>query len=375
MRKATVVGAISAHGCRAEDDTYVVIPKGLPFLLPLAKEGDNLQWQKQFGSLDLSVIRENEGRCISTSLFDETPYKSGHVLKNVTLCFNVVFKHPNDPTGKSDNCFTTGIITSRSLHGEIMECSSIDGSLRDELMKNHEDKIIPRNRLWDQRVQLGNVLKMITDAGTYDGMLGIFCRGESSHRKETLPSFLTVKMSDEIFHSCFFSKMDVLERCAQTKTFDGYNLIGLEESKLKLRVTFAEICSFARKKLAINNTINSFEFHSVIEIYHTQSVPLECVVFAMELKFSKLIDALIPITDSDLVIDPTVTSPEGTRFLRGMRFLCQQFKTELRKYILCYKQAFDVVIFVAEKIVDKEVVSKGMYGNIMGYLDKFEFKL
>ncbi len=360
-----IFGAITCHGIETQDGSFVVIPPNIE-LCPLVASGTSLTGHQLLS--DIELYKTSDGRQILTPDCCQI-YKPGYVLRNITLHFKTTFPDSN-------RCYTTGIMTGR-IHETLMELEKFktDIELRTELMCYHTDAIIPKKELWDTRRDLGDVIKLITNAGKFGRYIGIFCRTTNPKMECNLPKFLTIKMTDEIYNSNFFTKLELLETCATNKEFPEFSLIGLRPSKLKMRVTFTELCSVIRKKLSINNTISTFEFHSVIEIYHAKKIPMECVLFAVDIKFKFLIKQLDTISEDNINFDINfeLNITDKKAFKTGLQTLCVKFRENIVPCIIKYqREAFDKIIFIAEEVVNGQLINKSCYDKITEYDTAFK---
>lgn len=352
----SLVGAICAHGRETTDDTIVIIPQNIE-LYPLADKQQSLTRWNVLPNIDL--YNDIHGRRIVLStLYNQ--YKPGYALRNLELNFNVTFED-------TATCHTTGIMTYGRLHDEFLNVSDYktNTELRNELMCWHEDAIIPKDQIWDKTIDLGNVLKLIENSKKFGKYIGMFCRSKNVCAKNTLPKFVTVKLTNDIFHS-FFDKLDSFEIAAISRNISEFSLTGITLSKLKIRVILDELCKAMRQKLLINNTISQFEFYSVIEIYYTKIIPFECTIFTFDIKLRSLIKLL---SKMDTVTCELKTMDEKL-FLTGLLTLCYIFSGKLEEYMVKYqKEAFDNVIFIAEKVIEEQTVTFNWYKKIVVYCE------
>ncbi|XWV24470.1 putative ORFan [Tupanvirus deep ocean] len=366
-KKPTFVGVFAAHGCRTNDGSFVVIPPELSFLTPLCSEGDNLCMNRQVSDFDFTVLDTHEGRkMINTEFFDEKPYEPGFVLKNVSLQFKTIWP-------MLDLGHTTGIITTGKMHSKMLHLSDFetDTKLRDELMFSHDQNIYPKEELWDKKKNLGDVLRKVVSVGKCGGFFGVFCRGLPEGYVEYVPAFFTISLTKEIYYSNFYSKLEELEKCVTTRDFSEYKLVGLKDSKLKMRVTCDVLCSVIRKKLDFNCTISSFDFHSIVQIYHAKVIPRECVVFSLHLRLEELGKHIRNMTINNVKLSTDIKTPNQKHFKIGLEILCSRFYTTIEKYLDTHPDTMDIVIFVAEKMISEKEISLEFYTKILKYIEIF----
>jgi len=362
-KKVGLVGAVFAHGTEIRE--YVIIPPGMEFC-PLAGNSQTLFLREILANIDLYRLHADRLLITPEAFFQS--FCAGHVITNVKLRFRFTF----DENGPDGTCFTTGIVSKGCLHETRMAVSSFrsETCMRDALMAPHDESIIPKDELWNSVMSIGKVLKLITNAGKHGRYLGMFCRDPSSKDVGVLPKFLTVEMTNEIYHSCFFAKLDFLETCARAREFPELSLVGLEYvSKLMMRVVFTELCAIIRMKLNIDNTISSFEFHSVIEIFHAKRVPLECVMFGLERKLLSLVIGLKTFELRDVVFDAEVVIPSPS-FVTGLRLLCIELGANLDIYIVKHKKRIEQVISAAEKAISGIGISTEVHDYIVALIKK-----
>lgn len=351
MQPTNIVGIICSHGCETVDESFVIIPKGIE-LCPLSNNREALVLNEIITELDLCETVEGR-RMLDSSFY--SLYTSGSVLRNLLLLFKLTFDREEM---KTNFCFTTGIMTYGRIHYKILSALDFntDMKLRDELMIYHDNEIICKEDIWNRIITIGEALKLITNAGKFGRYIGLFCRSKNSISSKVIPKFLTIELTEDVYHSCFFSKLELFENSIGCDRISKFSLLELASSKLKIRITLTELCRLIREKLSVNNTINSFEFYSTVEIYYTKNIPLECVLFAFEIKFKSLIADLSEIKDS---------------FCGRLLKLLQVFSVGLEKCIKKYqKEAFDNVIFTAEKIVSGQNISPNLRNKIVSYCDK-----
>ncbi|XWV25703.1 putative orfan [Tupanvirus soda lake] len=366
-RPPTFVGIIVAHGCRTDDGSFVVIPPELPFLTPLCTEGEDLCMNRQVSDFDFTILDTHDGRkMINKEFFDEKPYEPGFVLKNISLHFKTIW-----PT--LDLGHTTGIITTGKMHSQMLHLSDFDNDakLRDELMVSHDKSIYSMEELWDQRKQLGELLRKVVSVGKCGGFFGVFCRGPPEGYEEKLPSFLTISITKDIYYSNFYTKLEELEKCVASRDFSEYKLLGMKESKLKMRITCDVLCSVIRKKLDFNCTISSFDFHSIVQIYHGKIIPRECVLYSLQIRLDELAKCIRKITITNVNLSNDIKTPNQKKFKTGLEILCSKFYTAVDKYIDFHPDTMDIVIFVAEKVVSRKEISLDFYIKILKYIETF----
>lgn len=354
-----VTGVFSAHGVSVAG--FFICPRGLHIFV-LAQKGKALTGIEVFPDIELYSTREMRS-LLSGDLYQLLG--PGQVFKNTNLEFRVVF--PN-----SETCFTTGIVTHGRTLEETLPCSqfSSEQDMMRTLMAPHDDAIIPRDKLWGKEMTIGEMAKLITNVYDNATYIGMFCRTPISEDIGRTPKFLTVKMTDNVYSECFFTKLELLETCANDREFPGFSLVGLTESKLKMRVTFTELCAIIRMKLDINNTISSFEFHSVIEIFHAKRIPLECVMFALDIKLYSLVNRLETLELRNVVFAANVTNP-SLLFVTGLRLLCIKFGANLDARIIANEQEIDQVISAAEKAISGMEITKKVHDYIVQLSKKY----
>jgi len=372
MEQQQVRPIIFSHGSQEKNNTpssYFVVPVGI-FVWILKPPGHRMSQSEVNDDLDL--LRTPEGRrFISGDFFDEKCMYSGYVTPNVQLFFNCTFRG-------NEKGFTTGIITNKLLHKETIELKSIkndEEKLMNILMEPHDDQIIPRRQIWNRRMSLGEVVKLITNAGKFDGIFVNCCRVIEKGCEEVRPQFFTVTNKEEIYHSNIYAKINTLKRFVEQREYPEFFLRGFNEgkcSKLKLRVTLAIFCEMIEIKLAHDNSLSSFLFHGIIEIFHAKAkgIPLECVVFSMEIKLKRLIGDLERI-DSNEIIFKNPLSKSGGDFRWGNLYICKYFMDHLEETLIRYqKDIFDYVIFTAETVINHLEISDVMYKSILSWYDK-----
>jgi len=369
---------VFAHGCQMESSfdpncnlsSYFIVPENVPFVLSFKKAGSNMSQKEVMDDLD--ILETYEGRnLISGDCFDESPYKRGHVMPNISLFFNCTFKG-------TDTAYSTGIITYKNLHKKTINIQKIrnnDECLMNTLMEPHDDLIVPRKQIWNKEFPLGEIIRMITTFGNCGGIFLNCCRHIGIGCEEKRPQFLTVKMTDNIYHSNFHTKINTLESYAIQREFPGLSLRGFRkecnESKLKMRVTIMELISIIRIKLERCNAISSFEFHSIIEIYHTNEIPLECVIFSMSIKLKNILYSLGNVDEEEIILNSDIAKPNRVEFIWRLIYICKYFSNDLSKSIIAYQtQAFDYVIATAERVIQHIEISKVLYNSIWEWYDK-----
>ena len=367
---------VFAHGCQMESSidpnselsSYCIVPENVPFVLPFKKAGFNMS-QREVEE-DFDILGTSEGRnLISGNCFDETPFKEGEAFPNIKLWFMCTFYEFG---------YSTGIITHKNLHKGLINIQKInnnDERLMNTLMEPHDDQIVPREQIWNKRFPLGEIIKMIANYGNCDGIFLNCCRHIGIDCEEKRPQFLTVKMIDSIYHSNFHTKINTLESYAIRREFPGISLRGFRkecnESKLKMRITITELISIIRIKLERCNAISSFEFHSIIEIYHTNEIPLECVIFSMGIKLKNILHSLEKVNENQIILNSDIVKPDRLEFRWRLIYICKYFNKNLSKSIIEYQaQAFDYVIATAERVIELFEISKGLYNSIWGWYDK-----
>lgn len=362
IKSKSIYGAICAHGLRKMDDSYIVIPKGIDFLtLPVA-EGETLEWAKQITDSDFSVLSTKAGRSfIDPNFFNEKPYYAGFVVKNIDLNFCTEWKD-------DDICFTTGIITHGKVDENIIDKKIFanDEEMKNYLMRSHDESIYLKDALWRKRKDLGQVLDQIISSGKGGGYYGIFCRSISTGYVEKIPSFFTVKITKEHYYTDFHSLLEKLDNY----TTESFTLDKLHASKLKIRITCSELVNLIKQKLSKSCIISSFDFHAVIQITHTKLIPIECVIFALESKLLNLSQALCELNKSTIKISSDIENPDVINFGEKIEKLCQLFKKSIHKYL--DTKHLDLIIYIAEKISQNEVVSAIHYINICKIAKHFQ---
>lgn len=355
----TIIGAICAHGTRSIDNTYVVIPNKIKFIQPIIKEDQLLTWDKEINNLDIEFMQNMSGRqyAYENNFFDEKPYLPGHVMKNISLTFKVVFT-----TG---DCYTTGIITDGNIHNKLLNINHFqnENDLKNELMRYHDNSIILSDYLWDNDINLGDILNLITQKKDNIGLIGFFCR--RSNIKEEIPNFVTVNIDDDIYHSNFLLKLEEFETCVTNDNYGDYTLIGLIDSDIKKNVTFNALISIIKYKLELNNTINSFDFYSVIEIYHTKKIPIECVIFGIEIKLSDQLYYFDMI--KSVFIENIYDNITGNNFIGIMKNIYINVKQNINKYIKIYQTYLDILLIGGDIIISGDIISYSIYKKILDF--------
>ena len=379
----TITGAICAHGTRSIDNTYVVIPDKIKFVQPIIKEDQLLTWDNEINDLDVEFMHNMSERryAYENNFFDEKPYLPGHVMKNISLTFKVVFT--------SGDCYTTGIITNGNIHNKLLNVNHFqnENDLKNELMRYHDNSIILSDYLWNNNIDLGDILSLITQKNDNIGLIGFFCR--QSNIKEEIPKFVTVNIDEDIYHSNFLSKLEALETCVTNNNYEDYCIIDLIDSDIKKNITFAALVSTIKYKLGLNNTINSFDFHSIIEIYHTKKIPFECIIFGIEIKlneqlyyFNTLESAFIEniyelqeceafhrslrdnLSQSDRLLEDNIT---GNNFNRIMQNICIIVKHNIKEYIKRYQTYLDILLIVGDLMISGNIISYNIYRKILDF--------
>jgi hypothetical protein len=368
LKSPKIIGVISGHGSRSDENDIVILPKELDWFVPLCAEEKNVGYSQECSLDDLCVLETIEDRHLinTDDFFEEKPYFAGHAFYNIAINFHVVWP-------ENDCCHTTGIITTGKIHNQILKMSSFktDETLRDELMRAHDEDIIPKSILWKQTMNLGDVFSCIVQSGKLGGFYGMFCRGVSKNYVNNLPKFLTVPLTKEIYYSNFYVKLEELEYCAAVRNFSGYTQIGSSESKLQMRVTVTELCASIREKLKYNCTISNFDFHAIIQIFHGKSFPKECVMYSMNLKLGRLYNELSKMDVNSIFIEKTIIKQSQKEFKLGLELLCSKFQTNLETYINKYPIQLDTIVFVTEKILAGQKISKRFHTEILEMIKIF----
>lgn len=356
-----IFGGIFAHGGRFDND-FVIIPRGIR-LWPLVDEGYNLEWQNQIGQLDFDIMEDHLGRSyINKEFFGTKIFESGDCIPNITLDFCVTFK--------SGNGHTTGVVTNKKIHREFVELDEFDSDneLMNELMKPHDESIIPKKKLWKKQMKLGEVLKLIVDAKKFGTYYGIFCRSVASNLPAEIPSYLSIKKDDKFFHSSFEERLNLLETRTKNKDFNDFVFKenSLKFSKLKMRITFSVLTHIIRLKLRVNNTMSNLDFYSVIEICETKKVPVECVQLCVDFKLNELVKNLDMVDLSCVVIETKTIMIDTLKFKFKMVLidLCKKLRLKLSTCLIEFQDEIDLIIFVCEKIINKEKISTNFYNKI-----------
>ena len=348
--------------------SYFVVPKNVTFVWPLKKAGFNLSQKEVMDDIDM--IGTYEGRnCIGGDYFDEKPFSYGQVMPNISLYFNCTFEG-------NDTAFTTGIITFKNIHKKTINIKNIkdDEILMNTLMEPHDDQIVPRKQIWNKNMPLSSVIKFIEN---YENCGGVFlncCRYIGKGYEEKRPKFLTIPMTNEIYHSCFYTKLETLKNYALKREFPGISLRSFKDKckfdKLKMRIAITELIDIIEIKLERDNAISSFEFHSVIEVFHKNEIPLELVIFSMGIKLKRLIHELDKFNDV-IILNVTIISPDRNEFKWRLLYICTYFNKNLQEAIIKYQeQVFDYVIASAERVIELVEISKTLYNAIFIWYDK-----
>jgi hypothetical protein len=349
-----------AHGSTIPD--YVIIPKGVDWFLPITNHGKKMFIKDIEKNHDILQTAESRSY-INDDTFDDQKYAPGHVINNAQLIFNCTW---SDEIG-----YTTGIITTKPLHRELIEIHKMtDEKIMKELMYPHDESIVKKSDLWNKKMELGELLRLIASKTKNIKIFGLYCRDIPEGCSLNVPKFLSVKMTSEIYHSDFYLKLDTLIECANQRDFPGYEIYNLEYSKLKMRITVTKLCELIHKKLKTDNTISSLEFHSVIEIYHAKKFPFDCVVFAIEAKLDELCFGLYSTDPQKLIFD-SISNPTPKKFLAGLLNICVKFLKNVEDAIVKYQEnkIFDNVIFTAENVINGSIIKKCFYDAIIKYAD------
>lgn len=355
-----IIGIISAHGRRSIDNTYVVIPHQLDYLLPLAPEDTNLKFGKHFCNLDMDCFYSNNDRSLINidNFFETKPYLPGFVLKNITLKFCVEWNN--------GDCHDTGIFSTGNFRGSFIKKNNFknDSQMQQELMSYHDKDIYPCEQLWRKEKNLGDILYQIIKSKKYGGYIGIFCRGLSQFRTETIPKFVSIDITSDIYYSNFYDKLEEMEICVTERNFTTYSLDIIEPSKLKYRITFDEICREIRNKLTYSCTISSYDFHSVIQIYHTKIIPIECVTNSFKIKLVKLIECLNKFNLDNIFLEADILK---SIFKYILLSLCKKFLLKLNYLMFARPNQLDIIVYVVENILNGNIIAKCYCNDIMNF--------
>lgn len=368
-----IVGAIVAHGNRSPDSTFVVLPRDGPAFIHCVAGTDTLT---DLRAVDTTIINDTEGRMLHDGVYPDSPkaYMRGAAFKNVELKFHVIFPQISE-------FYTTGIVTSKKM----MDCSMpidsrCDYSIMQLAMDAHDDRIIPKDDLWGKTMHLGEVINVLKSAGKLNGFIGVFCR--AANPRECVPAFSTVKIDEKIYHESFLDKLDFIEELGKERKFAQLTSPCPNISSIKYSVTIAQMSRIMRMSLANNNTVSSFMFHAVIEIYHAHIVPKECVLEAMDLMFGVLVPALRNMKSDNVRIH--VDTPNIGRLIKGLDYVITKWFLRLdlvkmhRKTVWeCletamakYAVAFDAIVEIANLIVSGCEISKKLYDDAMAVIER-----
>lgn len=371
--KKDIVGAIVAHGSRSPDSTYVVLPRDGPSFIHCVAQTDtvtNLQ------DVDTSIIDDVDGRMLHDGAYPDSPkaYMRGAAFKNVELHFHVIFP-------QISAFYTTGIVTSKKMMKRLAAIDGrCDGSIMPLAMDAHDDRIIPKDDLWNKTKHLGEVINILRSAGKLNGFIGVFCRAVDP--KERAPGFSTVKIDEKIYHESFLDKLDFIEGLQKDHNFTQLTSPCPNISATKYSITISQLSRIMRMSLADNNTVSSFMFHSVIEIYHAHIVPKECVLMATEILFNGFLQSLRNMKSSNIRIQ--VDSPNIDLLIRGVSYVITQWFIRqesagtvwehIEAAMARYALAFDNITIIVNRIVTSREISKELYNNVMGIIERSGYK-
>lgn len=353
-------GVISAHGCLCLDNSYIIIPPELDYILPLSAENTNLSFDKGISNLDMECLySKNERALINISDFFETkPYLPGYVMKNVTLVFCVEWD--------DGDCHDTGIFTTGNFRGNFKKKKHFehDDHMQQELMLYHDKDIYSNKELWRKKKKLGEILDQIVKSGKTGGYIGVFCRGPSRYHIDSIPKFVTIDLSPEIYYSNFYHKLEEMESCVAKRNFYSYTMDIIKPSKLKSRITFDEICKEIRQKLTHGCTISSYNFHSVVQIYHSKIIPIECILQSLQIKFQKLTDFYRNFDNEKILLEADIVK---SLFKKILLHLYKKIQSKLYMLAMSHPDQLDIVIYVSEKILEGITITKHHSNDIMKF--------
>jgi hypothetical protein len=373
IQKKQIYGAILAHGTIVTND-MIMIPKGMTILCP-TPYGKILRMHdgNAFGMVDIQLIQDHKGRqyvCQNNEIFELKKYTEGMLMENISLEFNLVFK--------SGYCYTTGIMTTGKLHSEMMHTEDFKSKnqMRDELMRYHDNAIVKHGDLWDKTISFGQVLKFICDSGMQGSYLGIFCRGFSNNYKEKIPPFSHLKVTEDLLCCSFENKIAKFEECALMKTLDQFKFDAqtkIIQTKLKLRICIDIMAFAARKELELKNIVSADTFHSIMVIHETSIIPEECIVKVFRYKLKTLVDLIMICDHRNIITQTTQNWIDSLEELQNAVFVILTFfQIKLLKSMISYGDKFDVVVKVAECIVNKEMVMDSWIRKIFIWADNLD---
>lgn len=376
--KKEIVGAIVAHGTRSLDSTYVVLPRDGPAFIHCIAGTDT---STNLHEVDTSLINDRDGRMLHEGAYPDSPkaYMRGMAFKNVELQFHVIFPCISE-------FYTTGIVTSKKMLEYSMGIGDMsDSSVMHSSMGAHDDEIIPKGDLWRKTMHLGEVINILRSAGKLHGFIGVFCR--EANPNERIPKFSTVKIDEKIYHESFLDKLDFIEGLGKDCQFSQLTSPCPNISSIKYSIAISQLSRIARMSLADDNTVSSFVFHTIIEIYHAHIVPKECILMATELAFNEFISQSRVMKHDAVHIH--VDSPNTKVLVGGVSFiitkwfmrldLVAQHKKTVWEYIetamSAFAVAFDNILKITNNIVTGCEISKELYDDVMGIIERSHYRL
>lgn len=365
LRDAHVV--VYAHGDENEyHEGFVIIPKNFEVAIPAKfgnsiHQGDVAEWKPFF-----RTVSDRKENALNAVFDDDAIFKSGQIVQSWTLYFNTSWNmSPYEEIGDSTGIFVTGPVRTTTVSVRYLS----DSSKMNTLMDGHEERIIERNNLWDKKVSIGDVVKLVTDKIDNGTLIVVSCRPKKETKK---PTFFTVKDYEKLFRQDFFALIENMQHEVSTKQLEHYKLDKITDSPLKKRVVLAELCEEIKSQIACNFTINPFEFYSFTQIHVTKIIPCECLMKEFRKKLVKLQNYLLGIKDI-ITKDFIITTCDQSSFLKKLSYLLESYRFDLASALKNSRTiksylVFDIVILSAEIIgqnAKEGSLSKSYYDAIM----------
>jgi hypothetical protein len=271
------VGIISAHGIRCPN-TYVVVSKNV--LIPICDINTSLKFNEKYNiisgflssPLGKNIIMDDNFRKLCD--FDALKkYQNGNVIENNFLDFYTIHD-------KSKTFTPGGIYTANDF---VEHHVNIDNKSKEEISKlmfnGHDDKIIELDKI-HQRYTLGDVLHKFGQIYTNKKIVLSFCR-ENVYK--IVPPFFTLDNGDDYMFENFNDKIEYILNLVKKNVFTEYVS---KCSALKLSVSLSTILNGIKQKINKNGIIDSYDYHTIIQIYNGHSIPNECVIYGLKKWFS-----------------------------------------------------------------------------------------
>lgn len=331
MENSTSGTIIGCHG--SENLRLFIVPKNVYFWLPARSkfplcETDNQHILEYVGTHESRKNMRNSIDRLSKTNHNYTyppnwnVYESGQAFVDLSLRFKSLY-------GDMKTGFYSGIITTSDLKEDGCELP-IDVDLCDLLMQFHDNSIIDKKELWDNDINLGKVVKILTNAGIQGGICGLFCRSGLPNLKytqrESLKSLKQLQKENEhvkslfaykphLYECDFYEHLDNVCRLIKYYEYEFRNIhfgnkdyfFGLKDKNLELAqklespdVVFAimdRLVASVKTQLNHDNTLSLLDYHTIIELSQRKKIPLETVkkyvleeIASLGIKFETMCD-------------------------------------------------------------------------------------